>query len=597
MKEQIEAIENEQVDDIPLLMAVIKQMGLIEIFNETLKHHGNWAGLAGGDIIAVWLAYILSTGDHRKNHLQEWVADRKRTLQPGLAGEEIKELDFTDDRLGLILHKLSDDKMWQKSESEVNKRIIKVYDLEGEIARIDTTTVSSYGAVTEEGLLQFGYSKDRRPELGQVKIASVSLDPLGLPLVTIPVSGEQADDGLYLPAIEEARKSLKGKPGMLYVGDTKMGALGTRSQIAKHGESYLMPLSKKQVTDETMLAYLDQFEALPEEQRVLEEVIVVDEQGEEQVIAEGFTVPVVQKESYQENGEGHRHAWTERRFIVLSPAYARKQQQPFEKRLEQTEMALRQLVQRRRGYRYPASVQELEAKVSSILVAQGCEAVIKVVITEEIERKQVRKYKDRPAREEKRTTFQVQITRQETHLAKKQRLMGWRAYATNAPVEKLSLSKAVDVYRDAYLHEHGYSRLKGKPLSLTPMYLHKDDQITGLIRLLSLALRVLTLIEFVVRKRLGAEDSYLKGVYAGNRNRKTQTPRTETLLAVFKGIILTIIHSGEKEWLHLKPLTPTQKRILQRLGMTEDVYTSLVSEFSKVVLESANWSQFNLSED
>jgi len=190
---------------------------------------------------------------------------------------------------------------------------------------------------------------------------------------------------------------------------------------------------------------------------------------------------------------------------------------------------LGQLVKRRRGYQYPKSAKELEENVSDILAVQGCEAYLKVEITEEIECKQIRKYKNRPAREEKRTTFHLQITRQEENLAKKKRLMGWRAYATNAPEEKLSLSKAVDVYRDAYLHEHGYSRLKGKPLSLTPMYLHKDDQITGLVRLLSLALRVLTLIEFVVRKRLAEEGSYLKGVYAGNRNRKTKTPRTETL--------------------------------------------------------------------
>jgi len=42
---------------------------------------------------------------------------------------------------------------------------------------------------------------------------------------------------------------------------------------------------------------------------------------------------------------------------------------------------------------------------------------------------------------------------------------------------------------------------------------------------------------------LAEEDSYLKRVYAGNKNRKTKTPRTETLLEVFKGIILTIIYT------------------------------------------------------
>lgn len=99
---------------------------------------------------------------------------------------------------------------------------------------MDTTTASSYGQVTEDGLLQFGYSKDHRPDLGQVKIASVSLDPLGLPLVTLPVSGEVADDGLYLPAIEQARESIPGKRGVLYVGDSKMGTLTIRRDLASH---------------------------------------------------------------------------------------------------------------------------------------------------------------------------------------------------------------------------------------------------------------------------------------------------------------------------------------------------------------------------
>ena len=125
MKEQIHAIENERVDDIPLLLAVIKQMGIIDIFNEQFKQHGNWEGLAVGYIIAIWLAYILSEGDHRKSYLQEWVAEREHTLLYSLDIDEINELDCTDDRLAIILNKLSQDEMWQKSECEVNKWIIR----------------------------------------------------------------------------------------------------------------------------------------------------------------------------------------------------------------------------------------------------------------------------------------------------------------------------------------------------------------------------------------------------------------------------------------------------------------------------------------
>jgi len=57
-------------------------------------------------------------------------------------------------------------------------------------------------------------------------------------------------------------------------------------------------------------------------------------------------------------------------------------------------------------------------------------------------------------------------------------------------------------YRDGYLIERGFGRLKGRSLSLTPMYLADDDRATGLIRWLTVGLRILTLLAGVVRRRL-----------------------------------------------------------------------------------------------
>ncbi len=352
MIEQIDAIESERVDDIPLLLAVIKKMGIIDIINEQFEQHGNWEGLAAGYIVAIWLTYILSEGDHRKSYLQEWVAEREHTLLYSLDIGEINDLDFTDDKLSIILNKFSDDAVWQKSECEVNKRIIRVYDLDLEIVRIDTTTASSYGQITEDGLLQFGHSKDHRPDLGQVKIASTTLDPLGMPLVTITVSGEQADDVLYIPAIEETRKSVGGKKKLLYVGDSKMGAFSIRSNLARHEEYYLMPLSKVQVNAEMMTRYLDEFNARPEEERVLEKVFVTDKKGNKVVLAEGFTVTEEHSDTIWKDGEEAQYKWVEQRFIVLSPDYAKKQQAQLEKQIKKASAAIRKLVKRRRGYKY-----------------------------------------------------------------------------------------------------------------------------------------------------------------------------------------------------------------------------------------------------
>jgi len=77
--------------------------------------------------------------------------------------------------------------------------------------------VSFHHVVHEEGLMQFGHNKDN-PNLPQFKMMIGALDPLGMPLVTEVVSGEQADDSLYLPAIKRVDESLN-LTSLLYVGD------------------------------------------------------------------------------------------------------------------------------------------------------------------------------------------------------------------------------------------------------------------------------------------------------------------------------------------------------------------------------------------
>ena len=64
-----------------------------------------------------------------------------------------------------------------------------------------------------------------------------TLDPLGMPIATEILSGEKADDPLYIPAIERVRSTLK-QPGLLYIGDCKMASMGTRTHIVSGGDFY-----------------------------------------------------------------------------------------------------------------------------------------------------------------------------------------------------------------------------------------------------------------------------------------------------------------------------------------------------------------------
>ena len=147
---------------------------------------------------------------------------------------------------------------------------------------------------------------------------------------------------------------------------------------------------------------------------------------------------------------------------------------------------------------------------------------------------------------------------------------------TNAPIEKLSLHQAVLTYRDEWLVERNFSRLKGVPLSITPFFVQRDDQVTGLVHLLSLAVRLLSLIEFVVRRRLHRTGESLKGLYPGNPTRATTRPTTEKLLQAFDNLTLTLIQARGEWYGDVTPLNPLQSKILTFLGLSPEIYSGLV---------------------
>src|SRR2546427_2912777 len=215
-------IRTERVDDLPLLLAQMERMGIARLLDEHFPTHGNHEGLSLGMVTIIWLTHVLSEADHRMNRVQPWAERRLETLR-GCSDASLQVRDLADDRLADVLEYLSDDERWRAYEHELTGQRVRVYDLQADCVRLDSTTVSSYGAVSEDGLLQLGHSKDHRPDLGQLKVMLATLDPLGLPLATEILSGERADDPLYLPAIARVRACLN-RSGLLYVGDVKMGA-------------------------------------------------------------------------------------------------------------------------------------------------------------------------------------------------------------------------------------------------------------------------------------------------------------------------------------------------------------------------------------
>ena len=138
----------ERVDDVALLIGQMVTMGLPEVLDRHIPRHWKQRGLSWGWTAVMWLAYILTEGDHRKVAVEVYIKRMKHTLSH-LSGQVIAPLDFSDDRLAHLLKHLSKSRYWHKIEHDLNARSIEVYALPQDVIRCDATTVSGAHEVTE----------------------------------------------------------------------------------------------------------------------------------------------------------------------------------------------------------------------------------------------------------------------------------------------------------------------------------------------------------------------------------------------------------------------------------------------------------------
>lgn len=545
----------------------MQKMDVAALLDKHFPTHGNWQGLSLGTVAVGWLAYILSEGDHRLNSVQGWAAGLLMTLAICLKTVSLRDLDFSDDRLCLVLDHLGrDDAAWESYESKQIATLLRVYDLKARRVRIDSTTAKSYVAVTEGGLFQFGHSKEHRPDLPQLKINMAVLDPLGLPLSTTIVSGERADDPLYVPEIRKVQASL-GQHGVLYVGDCKMAALGTRAYLAAHADYYLCPLPAVQMSAAELRALLEPVWAGTQP---LMPVHRAPETAPDQLehIANGFSCSVRLKAEHA----GESIEWQEQRLVVQSLKHAIAQKKALDARLEKAEQAIKALNQQGRG-RKRLDEEALQAAVASILTRYDLVDLLAVDYYVKTQTTSQRAYLGRPAQEVTVVTATVSTSRAANAYDNTVRCLGWRVFVCNDT--ELGLGEAVLAYREEYIVEHGFSRLRGKILGLTPLYLTSTTRIKGLIRLLSIGLRVLCLVEFTVRNALQEQGEKLDGIYAGNPKRATVRPTTEMMLRAFVGIHLVTANFGGTNWRNVPPLNTVQSRILVLLGFPAAIYQAL----------------------
>jgi transposase len=284
-----------------------------------------------------------------------------------------------------------------------------------------------------------------------------------------------------------------------------MGAWERRASIHAGGDDDLCPLSERHLPPAVLADYLA---AVWAEEQALTLMHRAQPGGQATLIAAGFE----RLESVTAEMVGQPYHWPERRLVIRSCPLAQAAERGRRGRLAKAQAEITALQTRGRGRRRWTEPSALREAVEAILAHYRVSGLLAVRYREQWWEHPVRRDGGRDATVRLEWDVQVTVRVDQAAVAAAVRQLGWRVYVTTQPPEQLSLQEAVLAYRHAYLVERAMGRLQGRPVSLTPMSLERDDHATGLIRLLSIGLRVLTRLECGVRQRLATAKTTLAGL-------------------------------------------------------------------------------------
>jgi len=557
-------IQIEELDSLPIILSFLQKMEIISLIDNIFIPHKNWNGLSVGETVAIWLSYIISHHDHRMCSVENWVEKRRQILS-NFFGHPISPKHFTDDRLARILDYFSNSERWNEFECQLNATIIRVYGVFSDLIRIDMTTANSDGIVTENGLVQFGHSKDD-PNTPQIKVALSVLDPLGMPLTVSIHPGNTADDPLYIPVMNSVMKSVTDQR-LLFVGDCKMCAFAIRFHAFLHQMDYLCPLSEVAHPTQEIMEAIHSFES---SKGILSPIRREYYNGDEAIIAETFEKKVMRSVTEK----GIQHSWEERIIYAKSFAHAEKQKAQIDLKLEKSIIQIISMNERGRGKPVYRSRAEAEEKIQSILKTNSVLGLILYDIQEEVTKKTVRAYGNRPQRVEKKISVKVSANINPETYGAAIESMGWRAYVTNRSEDLLPIEAVVLAYRDQYVVEHAFHRLKGKCLSLTPIHLQKDERIDGLVKLLTIPLRILVVIDKTLQDSIVKRGENLNGLFRYNKKKELTKPKAERIIEYFDGIYVSKVAVGNQFYSRIIGLENKHREILGLLNLSVDIYTA-----------------------
>jgi transposase len=512
-----------------IVSVICDQIGLVETIDQIIPPDPR-AEITIGESVKLMVINGLGFSS-RPLYLQSQFFDSKPVQR--LLGREIETEQITDDRLGRCLDRCFENGCSQIFAKVATKAAFR-YNVDQKFRHLDTTSMNVNGEYAEEdglGLVQFGYSKDHRPDLKQFMISLMSSKDGDVPLLAQTIAGNTSDKAHFHEVLQSLKDQIDPNDSAYYVADS---ALYTTKTI-------------KDVSDKIMW-----ITRVPEVIKSAKTLIRQIPSGSMLNIGGGYSISEV----------GNLYGGVRQRWLVVFSEQAKEREaKTLERRIDKELNAKKKELKHIGSKVFGCSTDALAA-LAAIEMKMKYHKCVNIEVTE----KRVKIGKGRPKKDAVLDVvyrITASLDKNESEIAILLEEKGKFIVATNELDEgNLSNTELLDSYKGQQCVERGFRFLKDPLFMTSSVFLKKQERIVALSMIMCLCLLVYTLAQRFLRLRIAE----LKTTLPDQRGKATTRPTMRWIFQVFEGVHVLFLQAVNRLQEVVLNLTPERTRMLEILG-------------------------------
>jgi transposase len=543
-----------RADYLPLIGQLMNQMRLPQIINEAVTKPNSQAIVDAGTMISGMILNLLSDAKIRLYRLSHFFEDKPMPLifpwKPGIV-----PANFTEERAGNVLDEFYRSNP-QKIFSMLTHSNIKLYNINTNRIRVDTTSKSFYGAyetnMPEPIDITQGFSKDKRHDLKQIMFGTATSSD-GIPILGEVMSGNTSDMTFNKGWIKTVRQALQ-----------------------KSDDDFLL------YTEENLKLFkeyhVDMISRLPERYGLAEELInqaiTANIWTEIGTLSEGKKAATYKSVSFERELCGDTY-----RFVVFhSSSLDKRKLKTLNSKIEKEKLELIKKAEEE-GKREFFCEEDARTEIEKFLKKNKSKfhtiASEIIEVEKTIKRNKRGRLKNGEIQsKERRFLVKIEPGQDVTSCNREQERCGLFVLITTLKdMEKYPDREILSQYKGQQAVENIFKFIKD-PTLVGAYCLKNPERIVAFGYILLMAAQVYTILERIVRKNLDNPD---EEPVEGLNRQKTKRPTTYAIEYVLSAILVMRVQKKKsEEWILSKELDKNQKRILKLAGFDERIYCKSV---------------------